>query len=201
MTAPPSLLNYSLSLARRYGTTGDPESAALLGLARALARYDASRGVSLRTYARAMILGELQHTARAASGWGRPRWEEIPRALRLQDEWEHLTPSERAWVEAHVPRPHEHVPVSLDVPQGDGDLLGESLPASGDAFAPLAERDWVRDLLSRLPPREALVVRMCVLEGRTQAEAGAVLGCTQMHVSRLRRKALVRLRRFWEEME
>lgn len=195
-----SFVGLALALARRYGRgDGDPESAALLGLARALQQYDPSRGCSLRTYVAHRIRHELRHTERDASSWGRPRWDEIPRALRLREEWTRLTPAEQEWVEAHLPRAHEQALVSLDAPGLDGEPLGDAVRDSRDGFAAVAERDWVRDLLSRLPPAEASAVRACVLEGRTQAEVARRLGTSQMQISRRLRRALVRLRGLWED--
>jgi RNA polymerase sigma-B factor len=190
-----TLIPLALSLAHRYGRgDGDPESAALLGLARALRGYDPARGTTLRTWVARRIRHELRHTERDASGWGRPRWDEIPRALRLREEWDRLTVAEREWVEAHLPRAHEQQVVSLDAPTLDGEPLGEMIAAVGDGFAVIAERDWVRDLLSRLPRHEREPVELCVMDGLSQAEAGRRLGISQMMISRRVKRALERLR-------
>jgi RNA polymerase sigma factor (sigma-70 family) len=51
----------------------------------------------------------------------------------------------------------------------------------------------VDDLLARLSQRERLALQLRFREDMTQAEIGQRLGCSQMHVSRILRKALARL--------
>jgi RNA polymerase sigma-B factor len=92
--------------------------------------------------------------------------------------------------------------------------LGEARSAtsidaeSDDGFAPAAAALAVRDagmagaelradlaeLLSVLPPREREIIRLRFIEDLTQAEIGAKLGLSQMHVSRLLRQSIARLR-------
>jgi len=51
----------------------------------------------------------------------------------------------------------------------------------------------VRDLLSRLPDRERAVVELRFHEDLTQSEIGERIGISQMHVSRLLRRAMSEL--------
>jgi RNA polymerase sigma-B factor len=48
-------------------------------------------------------------------------------------------------------------------------------------------------MLSGLDSRDRLLVTLYYREGRTQAQIGKQLGCSQMHVSRLLHRAVERL--------
>ncbi len=52
----------------------------------------------------------------------------------------------------------------------------------------------VADLLEALPEREATIVRLRFYEDLTQSEIAERIGISQMHVSRLLRRALLQLR-------
>ena len=67
--------------------------------------------------------------------------------------------------------------------------------ALSDARDQLAtERATLARLLASITPREREVLRMRFEEDMTQAEIGAVIGVSQMQVSRVIRQALARLR-------
>jgi RNA polymerase sigma factor (sigma-70 family) len=56
------------------------------------------------------------------------------------------------------------------------------------------EEDWLADALRRLPARQCLVVRLRYYGGLTQSEIAAIIGRSQMQVSRIERAALSALR-------
>jgi DNA-directed RNA polymerase specialized sigma24 family protein len=69
----------------------------------------------------------------------------------------------------------------------------------GEALDELPSADpdwtwWLRDAVRRLPARERLVIGLRYDRGLTQSEIATVLGCSQMHVSRIERAALAKLR-------
>lgn len=70
------------------------------------------------------------------------------------------------------------------VPYGDRPPALES-PAPAPA---------VGDLLDALPPRHALAVRLCYLEGKTRREAGLALGVSKQRAGRIVQAAIRRLR-------
>jgi DNA-directed RNA polymerase specialized sigma subunit len=81
-------------------------------------------------------------------------------------------------------------PASLNAPIGDGGAeLLDLLPG-----ADLDCNWWLRDAVRRLPAREQLVVGLRYDRGLTQSEVATVIGCSQMHVSRIERAALAKLR-------
>jgi RNA polymerase sigma factor (sigma-70 family) len=89
-------------------------------------------------------------------------------------------------------------PASLDTPvaqEAHGDIvtLGDTLAAPEAAVAP-EDRMVLRAALARLDSRSRLVVRLIYGDGRTQREVASVVGCSQMHVSRIARRAVAALR-------
>lgn len=85
--------------------------------------------------------------------------------------------------------------LSLNIPvgEGGGELL-ETLPSADP------DRDWcLRDAVRRLPARERLVVGLRHDRGLSQSEVATLIGCSQMHVSRIERAALAKLRESVEE--
>jgi RNA polymerase sigma factor (sigma-70 family) len=87
------------------------------------------------------------------------------------------------------------LPVSLNVPVGEGG--GQALDALTSVDADWTW--WLRDAVRRLPARERLVVGLRYDRGLTQSEIATVIGCSQMHVSRIERAALAKLREWIEE--
>ena len=86
-------------------------------------------------------------------------------------------------------------PVSLSIPVGEGG--GELLDA-----LPIADPDpnwFLREAVRRLPARERLVVGLRYDRGLTQSEVATVIGCSQMHISRIERAALAKLREWVED--
>ena len=95
--------------------------------------------------------------------------------------------------------------VSLDRPRSDDDEDGESY---ADAFGVedpgfgLAEASaTVERLMRSLSEREREVLRLRFEEDLTQSEIGQRVGVSQMHVSRLIRQSLVRLREAADQAE
>jgi DNA-directed RNA polymerase specialized sigma subunit len=98
--------------------------------------------------------------------------------------------SRSVWERGGAPRP-----VSLNVPvqEGGGEIL-DALPSVDADWT-----WWLRDAIRRLPARERLVVGLRYDRGLTQSEIATVIGCSQMHVSRIERAALAKLREWLEE--
>ena len=73
-----------------------------------------------------------------------------------------------------------------------GSLHGDAVDYEKEA---LLNRMLLRQLLDELDEREQSLIRMRYFENRTQMEGAAVLGISQVQVSRLEKKILLRLRR------
>jgi RNA polymerase sigma-B factor len=203
-------------LAGRYraGADTSPDDlrqTARVGLIGAVDRYDPGRGTPFRPYAIATIIGELKRYLRDTT------WSvHLPRTVKQRalevlglrerighrgDRWPATSElaamldisqeeASRAVEAAETRRA-----LSLDLPvDGRGPMpLSAVLPDPEPAVAP-EDLLVLLQLLAALPPTERTVVELSYLEGRKQREIGVVLGCSQMQVSRLRRRALQRLR-------
>jgi len=203
-------------LASRYRTsrgttTEDLTQTARAGLVAAVDRYDPDYGNPFVPYAVACVVGEIKRYLRDTS-WrvhvSRPVKERSLRLCKALDELPHtlgrsptvaelaahLGISEDEAIEA-IEVAHTRSEVSLDQQIGeDGDTsLGDRLPAA-------APREEVEDLLllpelvDGLPEPEREIVVLRFFHDLDQYDIAARVGCSQMHVSRLLRRALGRLR-------
>jgi RNA polymerase sigma-B factor len=203
-------------LAERYrGSRGvspeDLHQTARVGLVAAVDRYDPDRGNPFVPYAVACVVGELKRYLRDTS-WrvhvSRPVKErtlrlckaldELPhdlgRSPTVQELGRHLGLSEEETLEA-LEAAHSRSEVSLDQPVGEETevTLGDHLPAP----EPAEEAEdllLLPHLVDALPEPERQIVVLRFFHDLDQYDIAARVGCSQMHVSRLLRRALVRLR-------
>jgi RNA polymerase sigma-B factor len=211
-----SYLGLADRLAERYrGSRGasleDLRQTARVGLVAAVDRYDPDYGNPFVPYAVACVVGEIKRYLRDTS-WrvhvSRPVKERSLRLCKALDELPHtlgrsptiaelaahLGISEDDAIEA-IEVAHTRSEVSLDQQIGeDGDTsLGDRLPAA-------APREELEDLLllpelvDSLPEPEREIVVLRFFHDLDQYDIAARVGCSQMHVSRLLRRALGRLR-------
>jgi RNA polymerase sigma-B factor len=209
-------------LARRYQRGGealdDLIQVASLGLLKAIDRFDPSRTTAFSSFAVPTILGELKRHFRD-KGWS----VRVPRDLqeltvRLEPTTEELTRehgrapttselAERLGVtieqllEAREAA-GAYRAVSLDRPRDDdedGDGLGAGFGVEDVGFSEAEDAATVEHLMRVLSDREREVLRLRFAEDLTQAEIGARIGVSQMHVSRIIRQAITQLRRAAEE--
>ena len=166
---------------RRRLTGQDPESAALLGLARAITTYDPAKGRSLHGWVYEQVRFELLHdrrgmlVAKRAAGEGQRRRGSAQLA------------------------PWEMIPLSLSMPVADdGGLLVrlEDLAPdpTGDAAAALVDRLGWEQLVRELPRPCDAVVYWWAFDDASQTEIGRRLGVSQQHVGRHLRRGLALLR-------
>ncbi|NLT06452.1 MAG: SigB/SigF/SigG family RNA polymerase sigma factor [Solirubrobacterales bacterium] len=205
-------------LAGRYRHSGeareDLEQVACLGLVKAVDRYDPDAGPLVR-YAVPTILGELRRHFRDR-GWGlhvpRGVQENFLRCNEAADRlWTRLgrTPtvgeiaaeagiSVEDAIEA-LDAGRSYTPAALDAPTG-GDLGDDSARTLGDTigrreggFARVELGQAIGPAFDGLPEREREIVRLRFFEDLTQSEIAGRVGISQMHVSRLLRRALDKL--------
>ncbi len=198
------------SLARRYAGRGEPVDdlvqVGAIGLIKAIDRFDLDRGVELSTYAVPTIVGEIRRHFRDRS-WSvhvPRRMKELSlRVSRLVDELsselgraptvaEIATAAgveEEDVVEAlETARAHTSLSTPVDA---SGELTLIDLLGEDEAGYEALERgSVVRTGLEGLEERERRIVVLRFLHGLTQSEIAAELGISQMHVSRLLRRAL-----------
>jgi RNA polymerase sigma-B factor len=203
-------------LASRFHTSRgtspeDLRQTARAGLIAAVDRYDPDYANPFVPYAVACVVGELKRHLRDTS-WRlhvpRPRKEQALRLCRAADElhqrWgrspttrelaEQLELGEEEVLEG-LAAAGSRLEVSLDQPTGDeGDLrLGDLVPAAGAREEP-EDLLILPGLVSRLPELEREVIVLRFFQELDQYEIAARVGFSQMHVSRLQRRALARMR-------
>jgi RNA polymerase sigma-B factor len=205
-------------LASRYTNPHEPledlVQVASMGLLGAVDRFDPSRGVGFPAFAIPTILGELKRYFRN-TGWsvhvprgaqelalrvdkasrqitaqtGRPpRVEELAQFMEISPED----------VIAGLDAGTAHYSVSLDAPATNSDVdepesLGESLGNEDEHFSLVETTVSMSAAIARLPylERQALVLRLD--HDMKQTEIAGRLGCSQMQVSRLLRRAAAKL--------
>lgn len=88
-------------------------------------------------------------------------------------------------------------PVSLDAKvsgeDGEGHLY-DLIPDSNDSFENFEVNESLKTEIKKLDPIEQKVVALRFVQGKSQAEAGNILGVSQMFISRAERKIVLKLR-------
>jgi RNA polymerase sigma-B factor len=207
-------------LAGRFGagpgtSTEDLVQVGYIGLIAAIERFDPDKGVSFVTFAVPTILGEIKRYFRDQT-WGLKaprRLRELGLSLRkLREQLEQKlgrppTVPEMA-VAANVSEERLlqamdldriYQPASLDAHLQDEngedkssfwDAIGRDDPELGA----IDEREALRRALDCLDQRQRSIIYFRFFEEASQAEVARRLGISQMHVSRLERQALRRLK-------
>jgi RNA polymerase sigma-B factor len=207
------------SLARRYSYRGeqleDLVQVGCIGLIKAIDRFDIDRGVELTTYATPNIIGEIKRHFRD-KGWS----VRVPRGLqelnvRLSHLVEDLTVQlERSPTIAELAKAagveEEEVLEALESGQAyatlslstggggsdDGSDLDplESLGEIEHEYEVSEDRAVLAPGLRALDDRERRILHLRFFEGLTQSQIAQQVGISQMHVSRLIRRALEKIR-------
>lgn len=197
------------SLARRMTGRGieyeELYSAGCLGLVKAVEGFDETRGLRFSTYAVPVILGELKRLFRDGGA------VKVSRSLK---EFSLKVTRERdrlAVALGREPTIGELAEALGEPPERVAEAVSVSLPAlsltqegeDGDSQidveveAPeeaLANRLALRELLSRLEPKDRELIYLRYYKNQTQTQAAQKLGMTQVQVSRREKKILAALR-------
>ncbi|MGN6721178.1 MAG: sigma-70 family RNA polymerase sigma factor [Marmoricola sp.] len=193
----------------RFDVRDDVVQVGRIGLINAVDRFDPSRGVAFRTFARPTINGEILRYFRDRDCSIRlpRRYREITHAARSSREHvqrrlgrepkladlAHFLGIPLEEVEAAFAAEHACSVRSLDQPLTDVRGRPTQHGALDEALEAAAEHHALRDAISRLPPDERLVVGLHYWQGLTQDQIARRLGRSQMHVSRALRRAQGRL--------
>jgi RNA polymerase sigma-B factor len=198
---------------RREAPIEDIEQAAMLGLVKAINRYDPTVGHHFTAYAVPTISGEVKRHFRDRTWAMRMprRLQELRLSLRsarqdfIQDHGraptvgeisEILDISEEETIEALGATDAYH-PVSLDVPvadEGEGDTLGDLIGDEDPDFEIVVDRNAVWPLLEKLPERERTILLYRFFGNKTQTEIAEIMHISQMHISRLISRTLAQLK-------
>ncbi|HET8618918.1 MAG TPA: SigB/SigF/SigG family RNA polymerase sigma factor [Acidimicrobiales bacterium] len=186
---------------------------AMLGMIKAVERYDVARGIPFSSFASRTVNGEIKRYFRDRTWAVRPPRSAQERHLDLRRARAGMAlrfgrPPTVAELAAELEVSEDEVldaveagaayrATSLDARRpGDDDQgpLGDRL-AGGEAPSGRVEmRLLVDQLLDTLPEREAAIMRLRFYEELTQSQIAERLGISQMHVSRLMRRCLLDLR-------
>ncbi|MCK4401462.1 SigB/SigF/SigG family RNA polymerase sigma factor [bacterium] len=206
-------------LSRRFYNRGKSMeslvSVGTIGLINALDRYDPKEKAAFSTFATHYILGEIKRYFRD-QGW----MVQVPRSLKelnariqkaiekLSKELAHSPTISEISEELNVPvekiteameSGYAYQPISLNAQRksdndGQSFFLEDYIGAEDEGLKTVLERLDIKEAISSLPPREKVIIDLFFYEDFSQTEIAARLRLSQMHVSRLLRQALSRLK-------
>jgi RNA polymerase sigma-B factor len=211
-----SLVHFAARRFNRRDEVEDMVQVGMIGLIKAIDRFDLSRENEFATFAIPYIVGEIKRFFRDTS------WDvHVPR--RLQELRGELAKARDALhtrldrdpsvaeLAAHLKRPQEEIldgiiasnaynTDSLDMPYDTADAARSGRSLSDFTGAPDPGMELVEDitslapLVSELGERDRRMLQMRFGQEMTQSEIGHVLGVSQMQVSRLLTRAIKTLR-------
>ena len=196
------------AIARRYQNCGLAQEDMLqlgsLGLLQALRRFDPDRGLCFSTYAVPLIAGEIRRFLRDD---GMVKFSRETKSLalkieRIRREQGDLTVAE---LSSLLQVPPEDITaalasrtgtLSLDAPTDEDGADLQTFLGSADANTEqdALRRAELRELFAVLSERERQVLFLRYFRDRTQSEVGQRLGLSQVQISRIEKKALLRMR-------
>jgi RNA polymerase sigma-B factor len=205
------------SLALRYRRASEPLDdliqVASVGLVKAVDRWDPERGLAFSSYAVPTILGELRRYFRDSTWDVRPArdlqelclaveeareklWGELSRSPTVSDLAKRLGRNAVEIVEALLATEGRSVR-SLDAPVHDEDndsaSAGDLIGGNDDEFARVEAGVTLERLTSVLDERAREILRLRFHDDLLQSEIAEIVGCSQMHISRIIRSSLEKL--------
>jgi RNA polymerase sigma-B factor len=210
-------------LARRFRNRGelleDLVQVGTIGLLKAIDRFDLDREVEFSTYATPTIVGEIKRHFRD-KGWAVrvPRrlqelhleltkvignlGQELGRSPTVTEIAEAAGTSEETVLEGmEIAQAYNFT--SLDAPLDSDDSesssFADQIGTEDDQLANLEYRAALAPEMAKLPERERRILYLRFYRAMTQSEIADRLGISQMHVSRLLNRTLVRLREALED--
>ncbi|WP_373313078.1 MULTISPECIES: RNA polymerase sigma factor SigF [Streptomyces] len=204
--------------ASRFRTRSEPMEDIIqvgtIGLIKAIDRFELSRGVEFPTFAMPTIIGEIKRFFRDTS-WsvrvprrlqelrldlakaGDELAQRLDRSPTVAELAERLGLSEDEVVEG-MAASNAYTASSLDAQTEEDDTEGSLSDRIGYEDNSLEGVEYVeslKPLIAELPPRDRKILSLRFVANMTQSEIGEELGISQMHVSRLLSRTLVKLRR------
>jgi len=185
----------------------------VIGLLKAIDKFDLSRNLSFSTYAVPMIVGEIRrflrddgmiHVSRQMKDNARriaavkedlkkinncdPTLEELSRKTGLSSDEILMAMEATAEIESI------YQPIGTNT-EGGQLILADQLEDHRKTEVELINRITVSQLLEGLEEKDRRLIELRYMEGKTQSESAVILGMNQVAVSRLEKKILVRLRK------
>jgi RNA polymerase sporulation-specific sigma factor len=210
-------LNLVRSVVHRFTNRGyewdDLFQIGCIGLIKAIERFDTSYPVKFSTYAVPMIIGEIRRFMRDDNPVkvSRPLKELAYRIHKTQERLQGVLGREPTINEISddmAIAPQEIV-AALEAIQPPASLYDQSFYDDGDPINLLDQIKYsdgqdnsyfdnlaLKEVLSRLPAREQLIIHMRFFEDKTQSEIAGMVGLSQVQVSRLEKQALKLIREY-----
>ena len=204
-------------LANRYAGRGEPvddlQQVAVMGLIKAVDRFEADRGVDFAGFAIPTIVGELKRHFRdrtwsirvprrlqelrlAITAANNDLAHTLGRSATVADIAAHLGITEEEVLEGlEGARAYNSTSLSTPANAEGSTTLGDTLGEQDNGFELAELRVSLGPALATLDEREQKIVSLRFYGNLTQSEIAQQIGISQMHVSRLLSKALVKLRR------
>ncbi|WP_391204793.1 RNA polymerase sigma factor SigB [Psychrobacillus sp. L4] len=215
------VLNYKRlveSIARKYSNGKshheDLVQVGMLGLLGAIRRYDPTIGKSFEAFAIPTIIGEIKrflrdktwavHVPRRIKELG-PRIRAAVETLTVEFQRSPLVQEIADFLGEEVENVLEAMEMSksyqalsmdhsLDSDSDGGTItLFDVIGKADGEFEKTDQRLLVANAISKLSDREKEIIKLTYMEQLSQKETGERLGISQMHVSRIQRKAIKRL--------
>ena len=203
------------SVARRFlgrGTEADDlYQLGCLGFLKAVEGFDLNFGTQFSTYAVPKISGEIRRflrddgvvkvsrgikeqaaTIKSARNLLINALGREPTLLELSNQTG-ITPEEIAFAETATAATE-----SLNREAGEDGFTLESVLSNTESEDAMVEKISLRQAISGLPEREAMVIQLRYFHGLTQQRVSKVLDVSQVQVSRIEKKAISRLRQLME---
>jgi RNA polymerase sigma-B factor len=213
-------------LASRYAGGAEPFDdllqVASVGLVKSIDRFDPERGTAFSTFAVPTILGELKRHFRDR-GWSVhvPRdvqerilkveraTAELPAKLghspTVQEIGKRIEATDEEVLEAmHASQGHHAVSLDATSSIGDGDEpapLRDRIGEEDLSFKTVEYGEAIAPVLDQISERDRMVLHLRFVEDMTQSEIAERVGVSQMHVSRILRSTIEKLRKQIPEEE
>ena len=181
-------------------------SAGCLGLAKAVERFDESRGLKFSTYAVPVILGEIKRIFRDGGSVrvSRTLKELSMKICRLNTEYEKNNGREMSVTELSqaLNVSEDKIcealsagssPLSLNADYDDEGNSRRDIPVS-DSQEEITERLSLNDAIAELDERDKQIIHLRYFQNKTQSQTADCLAMTQVQISRRERKILALIR-------
>ncbi|MEW9124169.1 MAG: RNA polymerase sporulation sigma factor SigF [Thermotaleaceae bacterium] len=214
------LVNHNLGLVRsvlkRFANRGyerdDLYQLGCIGLVKAIEKFDMSYEVRFSTYAVPMIIGEikrflrddgmikvsrsLKQTAGKVKTIKESLFKQLGREPTLQEVADELNISKEDIVMALDSNLHPDYLYDV-IHQDDGSpvhLIDKISETNVDDDSEVIDRLALREVLTKLKPRERQIIVLRYFKDKTQTEIAETLGISQVQVSRIEKKVLLQMR-------
>ena len=207
------------SIARKYSKNSiiheDLVQVGMIGLLAAIKRFDASFGKTFESFAIPTIIGEIKRFIRDKTGSVHVprRIKELgPKIKRAIDELttknqksptvkeiaEYLSVSEEELLETmEMNKSYKALSVDRSIEgttDGSTIALLDMIGSNEEGYSQIDLKMLLEKILPILTEREQEIIRCTYFQNMSQKETGELLGISQMHVSRLQRRSLKKLR-------